>query len=88
MLNLKEKIDYFEKYLEKKDNSYYDKMKDEIYLHFFELYGNKNDTDGFLFLNEMQTKKDIEQYTDFLISKMIMNEHISGLDDIIYEYGY
>ncbi len=88
MLSLKEKIDCFEKYLEMKDDSYYDKMKDEIYLHFFELSADKDDTDGFLFLNKMQTKKDIEHHTDFLISKMIMNEHRAGLDDIICEYGY
>jgi len=88
MLSLKEKINYFEIYLEIKDNSYYDKMKDEIYSHFFELYGDKKDIKGFSFLDRMQTKKDIEHHTDFLISKMIMDEHKAGLDDIIYEYGY
>ncbi|MEA1953665.1 MAG: hypothetical protein U9O24_04685 [Campylobacterota bacterium] len=87
MLNLNTKINYFKKYLEVKNNSYADAIKDEIYLYFFDLYGNIEDMNGFLFLDTMQTKKDIEYHIDFLVSKIIMNEHQDGLNEIIYEYS-
>ena len=80
MLSRKDKIEIFKQYVETKNGSYSDFMKDELYFYFFE---NGNDFD---FLNSIETKIEIEQKTDFLISKMIMHEHEEGLNDIIYQY--
>ena len=80
MLTLEEKAQYFKNYLEIQNDNYGDEMKDEIYFHFFE---NEFDLS---FLNVLETKKDIENKVEFLVSKMIMNEHHDGLIDIICNY--
>lgn len=80
MLNLNEKIKYFENSISIKNENYGDVMKDELYLHFFE---NENNFD---FLNPLESEKEIESKIEFLISKMIMNEHQDGLTSIINNY--
>ena len=81
MLKLYEKIEIFKRYLDKKDDSYADMMKDEIYFCFFE---NERD---FKFLEDLNTKEEIEGKMELVISKMIMNEHQDGLENII-EYQF
>lgn len=80
MLSYEDKIEVLKQCIESKNGSYSDLMKDELCFHFFE---NENDFD---FLNNIETKQEIEQKTDFLISKMIMHEHEGGLSEIIYHY--
>ena len=87
MLSLKEKIDYFESYLLVKNDSYADLKKEEIYMYFFELYRNKEDLNNFLFLDKKISIEEIEKHIEFLVSKIIMNEHQDGVDDIINEYS-
>jgi hypothetical protein len=80
MLSLENKIEFLEQYLEIKNDSYNDQMKEEIYFHLFE---NRNE---FEFLNKLKSKEEIENKIDFLISKMIMHEHEEGLEIIIDNY--
>lgn len=87
MLNIKEKIDYFKNYLLVKNDNYADFKKEEIYMYFFELYGNKEDLNNFLFLDKKISMEEIEKHVEFLVSKIIMNEHQDGVDNIIHEYS-
>ena len=77
MLNLEDKIQYFGDYIALKNENYGDLMKDEIYFHFFE---NENSLD---FLDTLESEKDIENKVEFIVSKMIMNEHQDSLTNII-----
>ncbi len=81
MLNQKEKIEYLKLYLSHKKNNYGDTVKDDIYFYFFDL---KNF--NFNFLSNLETKKDIETKIEFLVSKVILNEHQDGFNNIINEY--
>jgi len=81
MLSIEEKINFLEKILLLRNESYGDFMKDEIYFYFFE------NEQGFKFLNNLNSKKEIETKVDFLVSKMIMHEHEEGLYTIIEEYA-
>lgn len=80
MLNKEEKINIFKIYLDTKNTSYSDVMKNELYFYFFE---NENSLD---FLNILLSKNDIINKVDTLITKMIMHEHEDGLDNIIINY--
>lgn len=80
MLSLEAKIEYFKNYVKAKNNNYGDVMKDKIYFHFFE------NESSFDFLNKLGVEEDIEKKVEFLVSKMIMNEHQDGLTNIIYDY--
>ena len=88
MLSLIDKINFLEKNLLFKNNSYNDKIKSEIYEYFFELIGDKNDLKNFTFLNQFTSVETIEEKVDFLVSKVIMHEHEDGLYSIIEEYFY
>ncbi len=80
MLSFEEKTEWFKSQLEIKHNNYGDEIKDEIYFHFFE---NKNRLD---FLSELESKVQIENKLEFLVSKIIMHEHEDGLANIIHNY--
>jgi hypothetical protein len=80
MLNLNEKTSFLENYLNLKNESYSDLIKDEIYFHVFE-----NNID-LKFLNTLHSKNDIENKIDLIISKIILHEHQSGISTIINEY--
>jgi hypothetical protein len=77
MLTFEEKIKIFKTFLEEKQGSYADKMKDEIYFYFFE-----NEWD-FKFLNNLNSIEEIENKIEFVVVKMIMNEHLDGLENIM-----
>jgi len=81
MLDLDEKISYFEQCLQNTNTNYYDKMKEEIHLYFFEM---ENGT--FDFLESLHTQLEIENKVNFLVSKMVMHEHEDGLHNIIENY--
>lgn len=80
MLGKKEKVNIFKKYLDEKNSSYADVMKDELYFYFFE---NENSLD---FLSLLTSKNEIIEKTDLLIYKMIMHENEDNLDAIIELY--
>ncbi|MGB0999195.1 MAG: hypothetical protein ACPGVE_02540 [Flavobacteriales bacterium] len=80
MLSLNNKIKHFKDYISIKNENYGDMMKDEIYFYFFE---NENNLD---FLNNLESENDIENKVEFLVSKMILNEHQEGLGYIIENY--
>lgn len=80
MLSKKEKILIFKEYLDKKNNSYSDVMKDELYFYFFI---NENNVD---FLNILLIKSEVIFKVDTLIGKMIMHEDEDGLSSIIENY--
>jgi len=88
MLTLTKKIDKFENLLLLKNNTYADEIKNEIYEYYFLIYGNKENINDFLFFNTYDTIQKIEEKTEFLISKIIMHEHQSGIHDLIQEYGF
>lgn len=77
MLTIKQKVKYFEEYL--LDNS--DWMKDELYLYFFEL-----ENGNFEFLEHLNSKTEIENKINLLVSKMAMHEHEDSLFNIIESY--
>lgn len=80
MLSLNEKAAFLEDYLNLKNGSYGDFIKDEIYFYVFE---NSMDLK---FLDILHSKNDIENKIDFIISKIILHEHQSGNNTIINEY--
>jgi hypothetical protein len=81
MLSKNEKINYLKLFLSIKNDSYGDTIKDDLYFYFFDL--EKSD---FSFLEKLQEKEDIETRIEFLISKIILNEHHEGIENIINDY--
>lgn len=80
MLSFEEKIESFIAYLEIKNNNYGDIVKDDIYFHFFE---NENSLG---FLHKIESKIEIENKIEFLVSKIILHEHEDAFSNIIYNY--
>jgi hypothetical protein len=76
MLNFKQKIEIFKSYLEEENGSYGDEMKNEIQFFF------ENDRD-FKFLADLNTKEDIENKIEQVVSRMILHEHEDELKNII-----
>lgn len=75
-----EKVVVFKEYLKKKNGSYSDEMKDEIYIYFFE---NGNSLD---FIENLYLESEIIKKTDSYIHKMIMHEDEDDLCNIIELY--
>jgi len=86
MLEIETKIELFERFLLSQNDSYADNIKDEIHNYFFVNMGDKKDIENFTFLIKLENSVDIENKVNGLVSKLIMNEHHAGLDDLIYEY--
>lgn len=81
MLSFEEKIEIFKTYLQEEKESYGDKMKNEIYFCFFE-----NEWD-LKFLNELNTKVEIETKIEHIVGRMILHEHEDGLENImLYQF--
>ncbi|UNU73474.1 hypothetical protein LU293_00725 [Moraxella nasovis] len=80
MLAFSKKQAIFFECLKFKNGSYGDTIREDILYYFDNL---ENDTE---FLNKFQSEDDIEQFTNMLVSKIILNEHQDGLDDIITYY--
>ena len=82
MMNKQQKIQIFTNYLNQKNDSYADNIKQELYFHFIEL---ENDLD---FLDNLNTEKCIITKVDFIVSKIILLEYKDGLENIIQAYMY
>lgn len=86
MLEIQTKIELFESFLLSQNGSYADSIKEEIHNYFFVNMGDERNIENFIFLNNLEKPIDIENKVNGLVSKLIMNEHHAGLDDLIYEY--
>jgi hypothetical protein len=86
MLEIQTKIKLFESCLLSQNGSYADIMKEEIHDYFFVHMGDEKDIKNFSFLKKLKNSIDIENKVNGLVSKLIMNEHHAGIDDLIYEY--
>lgn len=80
MLTFEQKKSLFFDYLSNKNSSYGDTIRDEILFYFDDL---ENDL---IFLNKFQSKEEIYGFVNMLISKIIMNEHQDGFEDIVAYY--
>lgn len=80
MLSRKKKIQILRAYLCLTNDSYGDKMREELFFYFFEL---NIDTS---FLDALSTEEEIKIKVDLLVSKMILHEHQDGLKNIIESY--
>ena len=78
MLSFEEKINVLKSYIDSKNGSYSDGMKDELDIFFFE---NEFPLD---FLNGLNTEKEIENKIDVIIHQMIMHEDEEELQEIIH----
>ena len=87
MLNINNKIKYFEQILSFKNGSYADSIKDEVYSYYFEMIGDSTDTENFSFLNILSNKEEIDNKVNYIVSKIIMHEHHAGIEDLILEYS-
>jgi hypothetical protein len=77
MLTLNEKIEYFGQCL----LDYNGCMEQELHLYFFELeYGS------FDFLNQLNSKLEIEDKIDYLVRMMLKHDHEDSLHNIIENY--
>lgn len=86
MLELYEKIEFFKKELLTRNNSYADYKKDEIHDYFFQELEGYSNIDDFSFLKLLATEEDIISQIELIISKIIMHENHSGLEELILEY--
>lgn len=77
MLNFEQKMEIFKTYLEEEKDAYGNEMKAKIHSCFFE-----NEWD-LKFLNDLNTKEDIENKIEHIVSRMILHEHEDGLENII-----
>lgn len=82
MLSIENKIAFLKEYLLIKNDNYGDEMKEELHLNYFEL-GNEID---FMFLDKLNSKKEIENKIELLVSKMILHEHEDALTNIVANY--
>lgn len=80
MLDFREKKVVFYRFLKEKDGSYGDNIREEIEFYFDGLDNNLD------FLNKFQSKEEIFNFVNMLVSKVIMNEHQDGFDDIMQYY--
>ena len=75
----KKKLVFFE-CLKARDCSYGDGIRQEIEFYFDDLDNDLN------FLNKFQSKDEIVNFVDLLVSKIVMNEHQDGIENIIIYY--
>jgi hypothetical protein len=80
MLSEEGKVQFLKEYLSLKNDSYGDKMKEEILFYFFDLDNGVNS------LDHLNTENEIKSKIEFLVSKMILHEHEDGLHNIIENY--
>lgn len=86
MLTINKKIDFFEQELLAQNGSYADSVKDEIYDYFFERIGDSSNIENFSFLNPFNSKDEITNKVNLIVSKIIMHEHHAGIEDLIEEF--
>lgn len=80
MLTFDDKRTLFFSCLNDKNGSYGDDVRDEIIFYFDDL---ENDLG---FLDKFQSEEEIYNFTNMLISKIIMNEHQDSFENILIYY--
>ncbi|MPX61913.1 hypothetical protein C0147_06975 [Moraxella catarrhalis] len=80
MLNFQQKQELFFNCLNEKNNSYSDDIRKEILFYFDFL---ENDLG---FLNRFSSEIEIKNFTNMLVSKIIMNKYQDGVHNIIENY--
>ena len=83
MMKLKSKITYLEKVLETIEDNFGDSFKPDIAIA-IEEFDESNET--LKFLNQLNTKKDIDDWVSKLTSRIVMRYDQMGVDEIIYDY--
>ncbi len=83
MMKLKSKITYLEKVLETIEDNFGDSFKSDIAIA-IEEFDESNET--LKFLNQLNTKKDIDDWVSKLTSRIVMRYDQVGVDEIIYDY--
>lgn len=80
MLDFEHKKHIFFECLNNKNGSYADSIREEIEFY-FDCSNNEMN-----FLDKFYTREEIYSFTNMLVSKIIMNEHQDGFNDIIMHY--
>ncbi len=85
MLNIEEKISYFENNLNKIEENFADSFRCDI-IFFFGDFTSENEL--LVFLNKIETIEEIENWISKLTSRIIMKFDSSNenLNDFIYDY--
>ncbi len=85
MLNLKDKIIFFQSYLKFEDN-YADTFKADITMFFEDNFSEENSQ--LLFLDNLNSEQEIENWVDKLTSRFVMkfDSEFETENDFIYNY--
>jgi hypothetical protein len=81
-----EKIEYFEQFLNQPEENYADSFKVDIIMFFDDDFSNLNSQ--LLFLENLNSKRDIENWIDRLTSRFVMkfDSELETENDFIYDY--
>jgi hypothetical protein len=85
-MTLSEKIDYLEKLLNQEEQNYADSFKSDIIIFFEDDFSQENSE--LLFLENLNAKRDIENWIDNLTSRFLMkfDSEFETENDFIYDY--
>jgi hypothetical protein len=81
-----EKIEYFEQFLNQPEENYADIFKADIIMFFDDDFSNLNSQ--LLFLENLNSKRDIENWINKLTSRFVMkfDSEFETANDFIYDY--
>jgi hypothetical protein len=81
-----EKIEYFEQFLNQPEENYADSFKADIIMFFDDDFSKENSQ--LLFLENLNSKRDIENWIDRLTSRFVMkfDSELETENDFIYDY--
>jgi hypothetical protein len=85
-MTLSEKIDYLEQLLNQEEQNYADSFKSDIIIFFEDNFSQENSE--LLFLENLNAKRDIENWIDKLTSRFLMkfDSEFETENDFIYDY--
>ena len=85
MLMLNDKISYLENYLNKIEDNYAESFKADIAIYIDDFHLNNS---RLYFLNNLNSNKEIENWVQILISRIVMKFDIEceSLNDFIFDY--
>jgi hypothetical protein len=83
MLSKIEKIVCLELTLNKIEDNYADSLKTDILFFIGDFDENNSCLD---FLDKLTTKQEVDSWVDKLTSRIVMKEHLAGIDEIISDY--
>jgi hypothetical protein len=85
-MTLSEKIDYLEQLLNQEEQNYADSFKSDIIIFFEDDFSQENSE--LLFLENLNAKRDIENWIDKLTSRFVMkfDSEYETENDFIYDY--